>query len=162
VQTTTAVVNTSRPYSVTAWVQLRQVDANYHTAIGIDGVQVSAFFLQFRPEAPTPGFAFAALPSDAPAAATAVARATTTPMANVWYHLAGVFDGTIMKLYVNGAFQQSVPSARRGSRPVAHRSVAAATPPPMPTSGGASSTKCASTAVRSPTRKSAFSRSRES
>lgn len=110
-QTTTAVVNTSRPYSVTAWVQLSVVDANYRTAVGIDGTMVSAFFLQFRPDSATPGFAFAALPSDAPAAATAIARARTSPLANTWYHVAGVFDGANVKLYLNGALQDTQPYA---------------------------------------------------
>jgi hypothetical protein len=105
-QTTTAVVNTSQPYSVMAWVQLSEMDA-YQTAVGIDGVMVSAFYLQYRPEGPGV-FAFTALPSDAPQPAIAVARSATAPLLNVWYHIAGVFDGANIKLYVNGVLQQTV------------------------------------------------------
>jgi hypothetical protein len=104
-----AVVDTSRPYSVTAWLQMSQV-AGYRTAVAIEGVMVSAFFLQFRDENPRT-LSFAALPADAVAAASAVARATATPVAGIWYHVGAVFDGANMKLYVNGVLQQSVPFA---------------------------------------------------
>jgi len=105
-QVTGAVVDTSRPYSVAAWVQLSQV-GGFRTAVSVEGATVSAFFLQYRADTAT--FAFAALPSDAPVVASAIARAATSPVAGTWYHLAGVFDGANMSLYLNGVLQQTVP-----------------------------------------------------
>jgi hypothetical protein len=108
-QATGAIVNTSRPYSVAAWVQLSQVNG-FRTAVSIDGATVGAFFLQYRSDPPA-ALSFAALPSDAPAAASAIARALISPVAGTWYHLVGVYDGANLKLYLNGVLQQTVPYA---------------------------------------------------
>src|SRR6185436_8798149 len=107
-EATGPVVDTSKPYTVAAWVQLSNV-TGFRTAVSIDGAQVSAFFLQLRGDNGV-RFGFSALSADTPGAATfAIGKATPAP--NTWYHIAGVFDGANLKLYVNGALEQSTPFA---------------------------------------------------
>jgi hypothetical protein len=104
-QATGPVVNTTRPYTVAAWVQIAMV-TGFHTAISIDGVSASGFFLQFRDDTRT--FGLTGLPSDNPVGPNAIARALTGPTAGTWYHVAGVYDGANLKFYLNGVLQQSV------------------------------------------------------
>lgn len=40
---------------------------------------------------------------------------TTTPLVGVWYHLVGTWDGNFIKIYVNGALEQT--GARAGTMP---------------------------------------------
>ena len=40
---------------------------------------------------------------------------TTTPLIGVWYHLVGTWDGSLVKIYVNGALEQT--RARTGTMP---------------------------------------------
>jgi hypothetical protein len=53
-------------------------------------------------------FGFSVLSADTPGPAT-FALGKTTPVANTWYHIVGVFDGANIKLYVNGAPEDSKP-----------------------------------------------------
>lgn len=101
-----AVVNTARPFSVSAWVKLDST-SGYQTFVSIDGTNVSGFFLQLRSN--TGRFAFTRLVSDSNSAATNYASATSAPTAGVWYHLLGVNDvaNNRLSLYVNGVFQSS-------------------------------------------------------
>ena len=107
-EATGPVVDTTKPYTVAAWVQLTAV-TGFKTAVSIDGASVSAFFLQLRGDSGG-RFGFSALPTDAPGTAT-FALGKTTPMVNTWYHIAGVFDGANLKLYVNGVPEDSKPFA---------------------------------------------------
>ncbi len=105
------VVDTLRSYSVAAWVKLNPGAANgvYHSAVSIDGTNVSGFFLQYCGACGK--FAFAALNGDDTGASTVRAQAQDAPQAGTWYHLVGVYDATAgqLRLYVNGALQDTQP-----------------------------------------------------
>ncbi|MFI6434125.1 LamG-like jellyroll fold domain-containing protein [Streptomyces sp. NPDC050759] len=97
------VVDTSKAFSVAAWVNLAQL-GGYQTAVSIDGKVVSAFYLGLRDDTGT--FAFARLASDATQGA-AVAAAASAPTAGTWTHLVGVSDAAagVTRLYVNGVLE---------------------------------------------------------
>ncbi|MFF0088949.1 LamG-like jellyroll fold domain-containing protein [Streptomyces canus] len=97
------VVDTSKAFSVSAWVNLAQL-GGYQTAVSIDGTVVSAFYLGLRDDTGT--FAFARLASDATQGA-AVAAAASAPTAGTWTHLVGVSDAAagVTRLYVNGVLE---------------------------------------------------------
>ncbi|WP_405521126.1 LamG-like jellyroll fold domain-containing protein [Streptomyces canus] len=97
------VVDTSKAFSVAAWVNLAQL-GGYQTAVSIDGTVVSAFYLGLRDDTGT--FAFARLASDATQGA-AVAAAASAPTAGTWTHLVGVSDAAagVTRLYVNGVLE---------------------------------------------------------
>jgi len=101
-----AVIDTTRSFTVSAWVRLSATQG-YQTFVSEDGAQVSAFYLQFRDD--TRRFAFTRITTDAVAPGT-FASATFAPRTNTWYFLTGVYDAPAqaLRLYVNGAFQQSV------------------------------------------------------
>ncbi|MFT3789433.1 MAG: carbohydrate binding domain-containing protein [Tepidisphaeraceae bacterium] len=106
-----AVVDTSLPFSVSAWVRLNST-GTAQTFVSIDGTNTSGFSIQFRTGTNT--FAFARRGSDSNSATIYRADSTFTPVVNTWYHLLGVNDvasGRI-QLYVNGQLQSStnVPS----------------------------------------------------
>src|SRR5262249_8158535 len=71
----------------------------------IDGVSASGFYLQQRIDTGT--FALVTTATDTQALAI-FAGAPTPPGAGLWYHVAGVYDGASLILYVNGVFQASV------------------------------------------------------
>jgi hypothetical protein len=94
-----AVVDTSKPYSVSAWVKL-SVAAGNQTVVSIDGNSDSAFF--FKQHA-AGFFTLEVRASDrasAPVGASASASAQTA--AGTWYYFTGVFDGSTIYLYVDG------------------------------------------------------------
>jgi GH35 family endo-1,4-beta-xylanase len=97
-----AVVDTQQSYIVAAWVKLNALDT-WQTAVSIDGVNNSGFYLQWRID--TGKFAFTVTSADVPNPGGAYVSAQTAPTIGVWYHLVGVFDGTSIKLYVNGELQ---------------------------------------------------------
>lgn len=99
-----AVVDTSLPYSVSAWVNL-SVAAGNQAVVSIDGNWDSAFF--FKQHA-AGFFTLEVRASDnasAPIAASASARNQTA--AGTWYYVTGVFDGNTISLYVDGALHGS-------------------------------------------------------
>lgn len=102
-----AVLNTARPFSISAWVKLDRTDG-FQTIAAIDGQQVSAFYLQLRGD--TGKFAFTRTSSDSTSNASTHADATFTPQIGKWYNLIGVNDvaNSRLLLYVNGSLQGSV------------------------------------------------------
>jgi alpha-L-arabinofuranosidase len=100
---TGAALDTSKAFSVAAWVNLGQL-GGYQTAVSIDGKVVSAFYLGLRDDTGT--FAFARLASDATQGA-AVAAAASAPTTGTWTHLVGVSDPSagVTRLYVNGVLE---------------------------------------------------------
>jgi GH35 family endo-1,4-beta-xylanase len=99
-----AVVDTGQSFSVAAWVKLNALD-NWQTAVSIDGVNNSGFYLQWSKNLGT--FAFCVEPSDARnlQGQSVPAYIISKPETGIWYHLAGVYDGDLLKLYVNGELQ---------------------------------------------------------
>lgn len=97
------VLDTSKAFSVAAWVNLTQL-GGYQTAVSIDGKVVSSFYLGLRDDVGT--FAFARLDSDA-AQNAAVAAAASAPTTGTWTHLVGVSDPSagVTRLYVDGVLE---------------------------------------------------------
>ncbi|MEU4155413.1 LamG-like jellyroll fold domain-containing protein [Actinoplanes sp. NPDC026670] len=93
------VVDTGQSFTVTAWVRLTSA-GGYHTAVGQDGAQASAFYLQ-RAGSGRWTFAVPATDTVDPAFATAVGGPAVV---NRWTHLAGVYDAAAatVTLYVDG------------------------------------------------------------
>ena len=104
------VVDTSRSFTVAAWVKLSAIDKiNCQTVVGMDGTNVSGFFLQLN-HAAGDCFAFTRLNKDQDMAPI-MAKARFAPNLNTWYFLVGVYDASagMISLYVDGKLQESVP-----------------------------------------------------
>lgn len=99
------VVDTSRSYTVAAWVKPSNL-TSHRTFVSMDGSSISPFYLQmFNGQ-----LNFTTRGSDSP---LAVATTVTGPtaVAGSWYHVAGVVDSVArtITLYVNGVAQGSAP-----------------------------------------------------
>ena len=101
-QLPSATIDTSAPFSVALWVRLSSLESN-QTMLGIDGQHVSVFYLKASKEK----FFFEANESDDATSANAFAAANGPYAIDTWYHLAGVFDGASLSLYVYGMLQDS-------------------------------------------------------
>jgi alpha-L-arabinofuranosidase len=97
------VLDTTKSYTVAAWVKLNTVGGVYQTFVSEDGAGQSAFFLQLRGDSNQFSFTilydFFTLP-----------QSGFTPVVGVWYHLAGVYDAVAQtaSLYVNGALADRI------------------------------------------------------
>ncbi|MEO7717397.1 MAG: LamG domain-containing protein [Capsulimonas sp.] len=106
VETSGPVVDTTKSYTVAAWVKVDQL-TGYQTFVSIDGDDKSGFFLQIHGEGNR--FTFALDPAHA--------FAPISPQTGQWYHLAGVYDAPTKTLavFVNGELQakeQAPPTTR--------------------------------------------------
>ncbi len=101
--TTGPVVDTTKSFSVSAWVRLETsaLDKNY-TALSQDGLRKSGFYLKYDGGLKKWVFAKAKTDTDESGWYQAVSKAT--PAVNSWTHLVGVYDAVTRKLriYVNG------------------------------------------------------------
>jgi alpha-L-arabinofuranosidase len=97
------VVDTTKSYTVAAWVKLNTVGKVYQTFVSEDGDGQSAFFLQLRGD--TNQFSFTILYDF-----STLPESGFTPVVGVWYHLAGVYDSVAetASLYVNGALADQI------------------------------------------------------
>jgi hypothetical protein len=95
-------LNTGQPFTVMGWVNWNGSTAN-NAAISDDG---NPFVLQKRSD--DGRFSFTMRTGSA-SGAEVLAEWTTLPTANTWYHLAGVYTGTEIRLYVNGQLVASTP-----------------------------------------------------
>ncbi|MFG2781846.1 LamG domain-containing protein [Streptomyces prunicolor] len=97
---TDSVLDTTLPFTVSAWVRLAS-DADpaiMYTAVSQDGALTSRFLLQYDNTVAT--WAFKVRSEDQ---ATKVSAVATSPAAlGVWTQLTGVWDGTQIRLYVDG------------------------------------------------------------
>jgi alpha-L-arabinofuranosidase len=98
----TPVVDTTRSFSVAAWVKVNRV-GGYQTFVSEDGPVLSSFFLQLRGD--TNWFSFT-VPYDF----FVLAQSGFTPVPGRWYHLAGVYDAAAQSasLYVDGVLIDTV------------------------------------------------------
>jgi hypothetical protein len=100
--TAAPVLDTTKDYTVSAWVTLDELPGNYATVVSQDGRRTeNPFYLQYGQGA----FAFSTPGGNR-------ARLVTTPELNRWYHLAGVRDhaGGEIRLYVDGVRVATVPA----------------------------------------------------
>jgi hypothetical protein len=106
-ETSAPVIDTSKTYSVGAWVRLARTD-RFATAVSQDGNVVSGFFLQYSVE--DGRWCFALENADGLQGAVRVLSAAP-PETGEWTHLLGVYDAVAKKagLYVNGVLQQEKP-----------------------------------------------------
>ena len=102
VAATGPVLNTSRSYSVTAWVRPDEVKGSVSTVASIDGTQASPFALQ---NSSIGRWGFRVTASDTSnTGETLVGAGPPSATVGTWYHLAGVYDSAAgtLTLYVNG------------------------------------------------------------
>jgi hypothetical protein len=95
-------VGTTARFSVGAWVRLTSTAADA-VAVSQAGTTVSGFTLGYEKAADR--WSFRMPRTDDVAATVDAARSTAAPALNTWTHLAGVFTGTQVLLYVDGALQ---------------------------------------------------------
>ncbi|MFJ5306063.1 LamG domain-containing protein [Streptomyces sp. NPDC088350] len=112
---TDSVLDTTLPFSVSAWVRpASDADpATTYTAVSQDGTTTSRFLLQYDSTAAT--WAFKVRSEDQATKVSAVA--TTPPALGVWTHLTGVWDGTQIRLYVDGQLAGSAATALSWAAP---------------------------------------------
>ncbi|GIF78009.1 LamG-like jellyroll fold domain-containing protein [Asanoa siamensis] len=96
-------VQTSRSFSVSAWVKLDRLDTDWRTAVSQDGSQISGFFLQYNGSSKRWNFTIPA--ANETGAARRVAESATPAVPGRWTHLVGVYDlaTKTARLYVDGA-----------------------------------------------------------
>ncbi len=95
-----SILDTSKDYTVAAWVMLREVQA-FRTAVSQEGAEISGFYLQTAWDG---RFNFGVHVADASSSDAVRVTAPWIPQANQWYHLVGVHDSVHdqIKLYVDG------------------------------------------------------------
>jgi hypothetical protein len=101
--TSGAVLDTTRSFSISAWVNMTSLPTHNATIAAQNGTTVSAFYLQYNyAHANAPGWSFNLPRTDTtnPAFVSAYASGTTTG----WTHLVGVYNAVnhTAELYVNG------------------------------------------------------------
>ncbi|MET9671232.1 LamG domain-containing protein [Streptomyces sp. NPDC006475] len=104
VQTTQAVLDTSRSFTVSAWA--RPVPGGgAHTVAAQDGANVSGFLLQYS--GADNRWRMTMGDADSPDAARDEVRSSGPPALDGWQHLTGVYDAgkRQLRLYVNGTLQ---------------------------------------------------------
>lgn len=106
-QASTAVLNTTRSFTVSAWAKLADTN-NFHAIVSQDGLSGSGFHLRF--DWGSQRWAFIRQAADSTDPAGAYANSISAPALNVWTHLVGIYDhvGKTATLYVNGQHQSTV------------------------------------------------------
>lgn len=109
--TTPGFLDTSRDFSVSAWVWLGDT-SGWRTAISQDATEVSGFYLQYSPV--DNAWAFSMPSADSVNARRVRAVAPAAPRIGEWEHLIGVHDAAAgqLRLYVEGRLAGVAPFAR--------------------------------------------------
>ncbi|MFI7150159.1 LamG-like jellyroll fold domain-containing protein [Nonomuraea sp. NPDC050022] len=97
-----STVDTSKSFSVSAWVKLDRLDTDWRTAVSQSGSTISGFFLQYNPNVKKWHFVLPATNADT--AARDVAESAGPAVAGRWTHLVGMYDAAAKKIriYVDG------------------------------------------------------------
>ncbi|MHC0429842.1 LamG domain-containing protein [Streptomyces sp. O3] len=110
---TASVLDTAAPFTVSAWVRLADdpespaKPENIYTAVSQDGDTTSRFLLQYEPNSRTWAFKV----RDADQSTKVTAFAAEPAVLGRWTHLAGVWDGTEIRLYVDGELNGTAATA---------------------------------------------------
>jgi RHS repeat-associated protein len=116
------VLDTTKSYSVSAWVNLADASTGYgYDAVSQGGTNIGSFALQYS--GGYGGWSFTSASADSTSPSFYSAHLSTKPALNVWTHLVGTFDASTgtMSLYVNGALAATGhnPSPWTGGGPLA-------------------------------------------
>ncbi|NEE30883.1 LamG domain-containing protein, partial [Streptomyces sp. SID7982] len=108
VKTSQAVLDTSRSFTVSAWVRPASADRAL-TVAGQDGNNISGFFLQYTPD--DDRWRLAMGRQDSSEADEDEVLSAGRPATGAWQHLTGVFDAgkRQIRLYVDGRLQGTAP-----------------------------------------------------
>ncbi|MFJ5110146.1 LamG domain-containing protein [Streptomyces sp. NPDC088551] len=106
VETSRAVVDTARSFTVSAWARLTS-SGEFYTVAAQDGGDISGFFLQYAQD--DNRWRLAMGHSDSTEAGEDEAESDGPPAMNTWQHLTGVFDAEKrqIRLYVDGRLQST-------------------------------------------------------
>ena len=107
VQTDVPLIETTRSYTVSAWVKLTDLAGDYAVAAQ-DGARATPFQLRFSASAKR--WQMGLSTADSETETYRWATSTSVPQAGVWTHLTGAYDPTNAKalLYVNGVLEAQV------------------------------------------------------
>ncbi len=87
------VLDTSRSYTVSAWIKLSSL-TGYQTFVSQDGARISGFYLQKRGD--DDALALAVRTADAADASLVKAEAPFVPRVDVLYHIVGVYESAVL------------------------------------------------------------------
>jgi hypothetical protein len=104
VDVTGPVTASNAALTACAWVNLTSA-SGYQTFVSVDGTNISGFYLQLS--GVTGKFDFAIRSADSTSSTLYEADSTTTPSTGTWYHVCGVYTGSVARVYVNGSQQGS-------------------------------------------------------
>ncbi|MEV4972295.1 LamG domain-containing protein [Streptomyces scopuliridis] len=106
VESSRAVVDTTRSFTVSAWARLTS-SGDFYTVAAQDGGAISGFFLQYAQD--DNRWRFAMGHSDSTEAGEDEAESAGPPAMDTWQHLTGVFDAEKrqIRLYVDGRLQST-------------------------------------------------------
>ncbi|MCF6476486.1 hypothetical protein FAF44_50350 [Nonomuraea sp. MG754425] len=95
-------VDTSKSFTVSAWVKLDRLDGDWRTAVSQSGSTISGFFLQYNPTRKKWNFVMPAKNADD--AVRDVAESAGPAVADRWTHLVGRYDAAArqIEIYVDG------------------------------------------------------------
>ncbi|MFF9607867.1 LamG-like jellyroll fold domain-containing protein [Streptomyces sp. NPDC014684] len=104
--TDSSVLDTTKSFTVSAWVKLNSLDAN-STFVTQEGTTADGFQLYYSS---TYGWVFNRHASDVTSPTIVRALSSDTPVVGVWTHLLGVYDAQTqeVRLYVNGVNDDSL------------------------------------------------------
>jgi serine/threonine protein kinase len=102
--TATPAVDTSKPFTVAAWVNWQGNPGNV-SILSQDGNAVSGFFLQKRGD--NQHLCLTMVDEDKKDGKTVRADSHEPVLANIWYHVTGIFTGDKVKLYINGRLRDT-------------------------------------------------------
>ena len=106
-QTTAAVLDTSKPFSVAVWAYWSGGGKGYEALLSQDGANISCFYLQ---RGRNGKLRMVMRDEDSKTSSVICVVEWDTVLApNTWYHFAGIYTGSEVKLYANGMLVGSKP-----------------------------------------------------